>query len=119
RFEELIKPSMMRKSDHRSPEEFGRAVIEHQLEADAGFLRLLNESNLHRWAPGESIPTSGRRILIGVAVSNLYDMRLMDALVEAKANGRMAGDRIDVFQFDKECQTQEQLDRFIPGLDIQ
>lgn len=118
RFEDLIRPAVIRRARAPDGEGFGRELVQDQERAEEELPKLVSASGLHMWRPGDPILQRGRRTLVGVGAWSREDLRLLDALAEAAASGGSGGDRIDVFLFWRECKNQEQLERFVPGMDI-
>ena len=119
RFRDLKSRTEASRAAAPAAEAFGREVIEHQERAVDEFPGLATASGLHPWRPGDPIPGNGRRVLVGVGSWSGYDLLLLDALADVVRSGKTGGDRVDVFQFWQDCSTQEQLDQFIPGMQIQ
>jgi hypothetical protein len=74
----------------------------------------------HVWRPDDTLVTSGRRVLVGVAVWSGYDMTLCKALYHAAVSGRMGADRIEFFDVDEVFADAtprfDVLERYLPGL---
>ena len=96
RFDDFIVPMVLPKAGS-TPEDFGKPIMEQQQKAREEFPSLVVQAGLHLWKPGDAIAEQGTRFLIGVGTYCLYDMRLLDALVEARASGKTGKDRLDVF----------------------
>jgi hypothetical protein len=69
-------------------------------------------SRLHLWEPDAPIPSTGRRLLIGVATWSGYDMALLDLLGQETVSDSV---RIEVFDT-AQCHSQADFDRIIPGI---
>jgi hypothetical protein len=80
--------------------------------ADERFPEVVAESPFHLWQPGDPVPRQGLRLLIGVATWSGYDMRLLDVVAEAAADGR--GETIEVFNT-AECKDPRDFARYIPS----
>ena len=63
------------------------------------------------WTPGESFPTTGARVLVGIATWSLYDLDLLDAL-DSRSFG---DDTVHVFDMDS-CKTMSDFENYIPGI---
>src|SRR6185369_475497 len=84
---------------------------EQQLLAREQFPAVVASSRMSMWAPGEPLPASGSRVLIGVATYSLYDLDLLDAL-----DSQLFGDdAVELFEVSS-CSSHEEFDRFIPGI---
>jgi hypothetical protein len=88
--------------------------VEVQEAAHREFPALFTKSPLNLWKPGNSIHTPGVRFLIGVAVWNYLDMRLLDALHE-KFSVKLTAVCVDIFDID-ECLRLECLEEYIPRI---
>jgi hypothetical protein len=84
-------------------------------EADRLFADVVERSPFQLWGPGDPIPRHAVRLLIGVAPSSGFDMRLLDVMVEAMACGPSALPTVDVFNT-AHCQHLEDFRRYIPSL---
>jgi hypothetical protein len=81
--------------------------------------RLLSESTLNAWHLGDPVPTVGQRILVGVARWSAYDLRLLDALKQAHADGPRSHEHIDILDIDATGRVSGNWDFFeraIPGI---
>jgi hypothetical protein len=56
---------------------------QQQQQALEKFPSVVDQSHMENWRPGESLPTKGKQILIGVATYSVADLQFLDAL-EAK-----------------------------------
>jgi hypothetical protein len=74
---------------------------------------LLRKSRLHPWHPGDSIPSRGARILLGVD-SSAADPALFDKLNKALGQGSTAP-RIDIFDV-LECRPIVGFEEYVPGI---
>jgi len=84
---------------------------------EAGLVDALRTSNLHYWRPGDSIPNSGRRVLIGALVFSPGDMRVLDVLDTTLPKQREEiVDRLDVFSL-SEVPEAEGLRSYFPGFE--
>ena len=116
RFDDLIDmQTVFNENSH--DDDFGRPDRDGRI-AVSEFLTLLNASRMKSWKPGDPIYRNGVRFLIGVATWSHQDMRLLDNIEKALLEHKYDNDRVDVFDFWSECHTQEELDRYIPGMDI-
>ena len=86
--------------------------------AESEFRTLLNASRTKLWKPGDPIYRNGIRFLVGVATWSRQDMRLLDNIEKALLEHKYDNDRVDIFDFWSECHIQEELDRYIPGMEI-
>jgi hypothetical protein len=87
-----------------------------QGQAERQFPLLTARSHLHLWRPGDTICSTGRRILIGVATYSIHDLRLLDVveqLLSQSNDNRLL--RVDVFSA-HQCQTQDDFDKYVPGI---
>jgi hypothetical protein len=91
----------------------GLPTSEENERAKALFPRLVQQSRLHLWSPGDPIDR-GRRLLVGVATWSLYDLSLLDVLDQVLAEGCSGLDRIDLFDLDEV--EQRDFDKYVPGL---
>jgi hypothetical protein len=72
-------------------------------------------SNLRLWQPGNAVPTTGKRFLIGVATYSVYDMRLLDVVDEFLGQGKSGLFQVDVFSV-AQCKSQEDFGKYISDL---
>ena len=75
---------------------------------------LVAESRMGWWRPGDPIPPTGHRLLIGVAVWSGYDLRLLD-YIDAALPAAPAGLSVDVFDMDT-AREPDWFEPYIPGL---
>ena len=68
-------------------------------------------TRMSMWSPGESFPTSGTRVLIGVVVWSMYDLDLLDDL-DPELFGH---DSVYVFDADS-CKQMSDFEKYIPGI---
>jgi hypothetical protein len=73
---------------------------------------ILAQSKLHMWRLDDPIPKQGMRLLIGIAVWSVYDMRLLDALDQVLSEMKRP-ERVDIFNVD-DCSTMECLQDYVP-----
>jgi hypothetical protein len=99
RFESLMRSFKVRRASSANSQEFGSEVLAHQRFAEEELPSLVHEGGFHVWKPGDPVPQEGRRVLIGVAATSRYDLRLLDALAQAARQGKTGDDQIDVFQY--------------------
>lgn len=112
RFSQLIVPFVRTKGIH-TREEFGD-IGRHCEWRSQNFPRIVAESALNWWQPGDPIATEGERVLCGVAPACRYDMYLLDQLEDAVRRGRIEA-RVDVFSVDS-VQKMEDFEAYIPGV---
>src|SRR5712692_6485641 len=123
RFQDMLQSAVARAAPTSAPEVSDSGTHRPPEHTEQGLRRLIAESRLHWWEPGDPIPSQGRRFLIGVATWCGYDMRLLDALNEAVRRGQTRSDRIDVFDFDdvtllrSDGKPKRELEQYIPGMD--
>jgi hypothetical protein len=85
-----------------------------QQAIDAIFPAVVANSPLRLWRPGDPIPGTGDRLLIGIATWSARDLSLLDTLSAAVAQ-QNTGLLIDVFNV-ADCPSQAAFDRYIPGV---
>lgn len=66
------------------------------------------------WEPGDPVPATGRRLLLGVAIWSGYDLRLLD-LVDAALSAAPSHLVVDVFDMDA-AREPDWFEPFIPGI---
>jgi hypothetical protein len=71
---------------------------------------LARDKGIQLWKPGDGIPASGRRFLIGFVIWNRLDFETLDAMCEG-----LEGDQIDMFMMD-ECRSQADFEHFVSGV---
>lgn len=104
--------------DPRSVTPFGPGltIAEQARQAREMFPKLVSESRLSYWRPGEPIARSGTRFLVGLAPTfSLSDMRLADLLNESLKSKPPMDLVIDVF--DADDVQEKSVAEFFPGLD--
>ncbi len=69
------------------------------------------------WKPGEPITTVGRRLLLGVATWNGYDMALLDLIEDRVRAADPPPVRVDVFDTDT-CLSLDAFQRYVPGVEL-
>ena len=79
------------------------------------FVQLLNESHMHEWQPEQPLVSDKNRLLIGACTWNGYDLQLLDH-IEESAHLWDSKFQVDVFNFDRECKCQADLEKYIPGI---
>jgi len=79
------------------------------------FPAIVADTPFHLWKPGDPIPATGHRLLIGIATWNGYDMSLLDLIEESLRGGRTPPVRVDVFDTDQ-CRSFEDFRRYVPGI---
>jgi hypothetical protein len=85
-----------------------------QKDVDDRFPSVVSTSPFRLWSPGNPIPETGKRLLIGVATWSAHDMKLLDAL--AQALQRLPPDlTVEVFNV-AGCSSAEAFDRYVPGI---
>jgi hypothetical protein len=89
---------------------------EQQKYVHEQFRKLLSESRLRAWDPGDPTPLTGRRILVGVADYSTIDMALLDALDKIVSNQLGPDDTIQVFNV-LDCTKMEDFEEYVPGID--
>ena len=89
-------------------------VRDDPMWADRRFPELVAASPFRLWRPGEPVAAKGFRVLIGVATWSGYDMRLLDAIVEAYSRYPLDLPTIDVFNI-ADCRNAEEFARYFPG----
>lgn len=99
KFEDLL-----RLNNHLPPGEQQRLAREQ-------FPSVAATTHMSMWSPGESFPTNGNRILIGVATYSLYDLDLLDAL----DSQLLGNDAVQLFEVSS-CSTMDDFEKFIPGI---
>ena len=99
KFEDLLKLNT-----HLPPGEQQRLAIEL-------FPATVATTRMSMWAPGESFPTEGNRLLIGIATYSHYDLDLLDAL-DSQFRG---DDTIQLFEVSS-CSTMDDFEKFVPGI---
>jgi hypothetical protein len=72
-------------------------------------------SRLRLWSPGDPIPDTGTRILIGTATWSGYDMRLLDVIDEALGHMNGRAPVVEVFNAGS-LTRQEAFDDYIPSI---
>ncbi len=82
-----------------------------QARADAQFSSVAMSNGLGVWKPGDPIPRSGRRLLIGVATYSLSDLELLDEL--SRLDSHLAV--IDVFN-SRDVRSSVSFEDYIPGI---
>jgi putative restriction endonuclease len=85
-----------------------------QREVDALFPAAVSKSPFRLWSPGDPIPATGDRLLIGVATWSAQDLALLDAVSQALAT-RRPGLVVDVFNV-AECPSPQAFERYVPGM---
>lgn len=88
---------------------------EQQLRAIERFPTLVEQSQLELWRPGNNIPRSGTRVLIGVALYSERDMELLDVLNTVLTRGGSLGDKVNVFDV-SECRSHDDFEKYVPGI---
>jgi hypothetical protein len=84
--------------------------------ADRQFESLAATTPVRLWRPGDSIPSEGSRLLLGLAPWSGYDMRLLDVMLDAIESRRPSSvPVVDVFNV-AECRQQLDFRKFIPKL---
>jgi hypothetical protein len=84
--------------------------------ADRQFESIAAATPLRLWRPGDSIPSNGCRLLLGVAAWSGYDMRLLDVIVDAIASRRPSSvPVVDVFNV-AQCRQQLDFRQYIPKI---
>ena len=83
--------------------------------ADRLFANVVEQSPFQLWEPGDPIPRHAVRLLIGVAPSSAYDMRLLDVIAEMMARAPSALPTVDLFDT-ANCPRPEECRRYIPTL---
>jgi hypothetical protein len=95
----------------------GLSVGAQQNLASQRFPALVAKSRLHYWRPGYPIPTSGTRILAGLAASfSLLDLRFADVLNEALGYPTTVPLQVDVFNLQDDVTAKGSLAPYFPGL---
>ncbi len=93
----------------------GLLVEEQQRQAAELFPKLVNDSRLHYWRPGDAIVSDGERYLIGLAASfDLRDLRLADIINELLSSKPSV--RVDVFNVE-DCSDTRDIRKYFPGFD--
>jgi hypothetical protein len=83
--------------------------------ADRLFPEVVEKSPFQLWGPGDPIPRHAVRLLIGVATSSGYDMRLLDVIAETMARVPSALPTVDLFNT-AHCSRAEDYRRYIPTI---
>ena len=83
-------------------------------EADRLFPTVVRQSSLRLFNPDEPIPTSGTRILLGVATWMTYNLRLLDVIDTGLSQTDNKDLVIDVVNVGRVMQ--EELDQLFPGI---
>src|SRR5262249_41660340 len=84
-----------------------------QRKLDELFPWVVSGGPFRRWSPGDPIPASGNRLLVGVATWSAYDMKLLDTVSGALQRPK-AGLTVEVFNV-ADCPTPESFERYVPG----
>src|SRR5438105_3386477 len=93
----------------------GKPPSETQEKARQDFPRTVSKSRLKLRKPGEPIPSSGRRFILGIATYSADELGLLDELEETLENGD--AERADVEVFDVlGCEQMADFEKFIPGI---
>lgn len=79
------------------------------------FPQWVSESPLHYWRPEDSIPSSGLRILIGIATYSVGDLYFLDVLIDSVAPEILGTFRFDVFNV-LDCKKMEDFESYFPGV---
>src|SRR5262245_12157703 len=87
---------------------------EWQKQLDALFPVAVADSPLRLWAPGDPIPSTGRRLLIGVATWSAQDLALLDGVADS-LEIPAPGLTIEVFNV-ADCTSPAAFERYIPGI---
>lgn len=100
----------------RTPEE---SPAETQRRAREAFPNLVNDE-FARWfylrKPDTYVPDQGLELILGVATYSLYDLRLLDEIVEAQRGGVFRPRRVGVFDI-LECKKMTDVHRYLPSVD--
>jgi hypothetical protein len=83
-------------------------------QLDAHFRERAAMSGLGVWKPGDAIPESGRRLLVGVALYSADELRVLDVAAEVARRPNSAV-RLEVFNT-AACRGQEDVNEYIPEL---
>jgi hypothetical protein len=78
-------------------------------------LRLIAEGGMHIWSPGDPIPPTGKRLLIGYVTWSGYEQLLLQIVKEVMTGPNPPDIRVDVFDMDH-CQKVEDFNDYIPGI---
>jgi hypothetical protein len=84
---------------------------------DREFLAALRRHGLAYWRPGDAIASSGERLLLGIAPTSGYDMRLLDVIVEGHRQNNGQKLIVEVFNM-WECTSDSEYDRRVPSLGV-
>jgi hypothetical protein len=106
-FSDLFRSPPPQASPDGSLEQWQRGV-------DALFSAAVSRSPFRLWSPGDPIPATGDRLLIGVATWSAHDLALLDA-VSAALPTRSRGLAVDVFTV-ADCSSPQAFERYVPGI---
>src|SRR4051794_29160722 len=81
----------------------GRRLAEEQAAFERECLDLIVAGGMHVWSPGDPIPTTGDRLLIGYATWSGYDRLLLKIVSEVLTGPHPPPIRVDAFDMDR-CQ---------------
>jgi hypothetical protein len=90
------------------------SLAHSQKKADDAFPSVVATSPFRLWRPGDLLPATGKRLLIGVATWSAYDMKLLDAVSQALQR-LPSGLRVEVFNV-ADCSSPEAFDHYVPGI---
>jgi hypothetical protein len=85
-----------------------------QQKLDERFPAIVSASPLRLWSPGNPIPATSKRLLIGVATWSAYDMQLLDAVSQALQRSPFDL-TIEVFNV-ADCHSPEAFEEYVPGI---
>ncbi len=81
------------------------------------FPQVVAETPFTLWKPGDAIPAVGRRLLLGVATWNGYDMALLDLIEDRLRGDDPPAVRVSLFDIDQ-CHSLDDLRRYVPGVEM-
>src|SRR5262249_9087481 len=106
-FSDLVRSPLPQSSPDGSLEQWQEGV-------DALFPSAVSRSPFRLWSPGDPIPATGDRLLIGVATWSAHDLGLLDAVSQALQT-RPPGLAVDLFNV-ADCATPQAFERYVPGI---
>jgi hypothetical protein len=106
-FSNLVRSPLPQSSPDGSLEQWQKGV-------DVLFPSAVSRSPFRLWSPGDPIPATGDRLLIGVATWSAHDLVLLDTVSQALQT-RPPGLAVDVFNV-ADCASPQAFERYVPGI---